>query len=257
MARAVRESELLSLGRVLDLLVYVITDEVMTSEDIDLLLESAQEMSDESLQAEDLLRPSHRGTDFGPWDIGETGWQGVDLLDFGGLKVPRGDVSRVELNQLRSREEYGEVVLFRDATASLQLQAFRVPGEPEWESVLVGLESNVRARGGEAERWSGRVGIELRATVPVFNSIHGRDAAKVRFIGCDGPGWLLRGVVGGGVASNESRDEWAYHCFENVVVSPSFEIYSPTVPVLPAHHFSSEPQSMGQVIPLIFPEGSS
>lgn len=33
---------------------------------------------------------------------------------------------------------------------------------------------------------------------------------QVRFLGQDGPGWLLRGVVTGAGAAPESTDQWAY-----------------------------------------------
>ncbi|WP_372505676.1 DUF3710 domain-containing protein [Streptomyces macrolidinus] len=29
-----------------------------------------------------------RGRDAGPWDVTETGWAGVSLMDLGGLKIP-------------------------------------------------------------------------------------------------------------------------------------------------------------------------
>ncbi|MET9855765.1 DUF3710 domain-containing protein [Streptomyces sp. NPDC006450] len=253
-ARAARANGVLTLERVLALLVHVIAEEAMTGEEVGVLLESAQAMNEEALQSGDLLRPPYRGVDVGPWDIGETGWQTMDLLDLGGLKVPRRDVRKVELNQLRSGEEYGEVVLFRDTTASLQLQAFRTSEEAEWARICTRLESDVRGRGGEVERWSGRAGVELRAVIPVVGDARGRDTMTVRFLGCDGPGWLLRGVVSGEVAQDDSRDDWAYRCFESVVVTPSFEAYTPAVSSSPTSYSASVPRGMDRVIPLQFPE---
>ncbi|MFJ3883332.1 DUF3710 domain-containing protein [Streptomyces sp. NPDC090077] len=178
----------------------------------------------------------------------------VDLLDLGGLKVPRAGVSRVELNRSWSGGELLEAVLFRDTTATLQLQAYRTFGGPEWESVCTRLEADVRARGGEAERRTGPAGVELRAVVPVVSDVRGRDRVTVRFIGRDGPGWLLRGVAGGTVAQHDSGDDWAYRCFEGVVVDPSFHGDAAAVSTSPADWAPSVPRGAGRAIPLRFPD---
>ncbi|MFK0258725.1 DUF3710 domain-containing protein [Streptomyces sp. NPDC090445] len=238
----------------LALLVLLIAEEAMTDEEVTVLMESARAMNEEALQAGDLLRPPYRGVDVGPWHVSETGWQALDLLDLGGLRIPRRAARKVELNPLRSGPEYGEVVLLRDTTASLQLQAFRTLGEPEWEKVRVRLEEDVRARGGEVEQWSGRAGVELRATIPVVNDVHGRDSMTVRFIGCDGPGWLLRGVINGEVALPESRDDWAYSCFESVVVVPSFAMRTAGIFTSPTAYGPVTPPERIRAIPLRMPE---
>ncbi|RSS62183.1 DUF3710 domain-containing protein [Streptomyces sp. WAC06614] len=253
-ARFARESGVLTLDRVLALLVRVIADEAMTYEEVKALMESAREMNEEIVRAGDLLRPPYRGVDVDPWDVTETGWQDLDLLDLGGLRIPRRAARRLELNRLGNGSDYAEAVLLRDGTASLQLQAFRTSGKPEWEKVRGTLEADVRARGGEVEHWSGRAGVELRAVIPVVSDAHGRESMTVRFIGCDGPGWLLRGGVNGEVALPESRDEWAYSCFESVVVVPSFSVPSASLSISPGNHGSVAPKESQRVIPLRMPE---
>nr|WSX54246.1 DUF3710 domain-containing protein [Streptomyces sp. NBC_00974] len=255
-ARVASEDGVLTLEHVLALLVSVIAEEAMTDEEVAHVLQSARAMNEEALQAGDLLRPPYRGVDAGPWDVSETGWQALDLLDLGGLRIPRKAARKVELNPSRSgtETEYGEVVLFRDTTASLQLQAFRTSGEPEWAKVRARLAADVRARGGEAEQWSGPAGVELRAVTPVVGDARGRDSVTVRFIGCDGPGWLLRGVVSGDVALPGSRDDWAYSCFESVVVVPSFTACTPAVSTSPAVYAPVAPSEPGRVIALRMPE---
>ncbi|MFJ3513571.1 MULTISPECIES: DUF3710 domain-containing protein [unclassified Streptomyces] len=138
-------------------------------------------------------------------------------------------------------------------TASLQLQAFRTSGEPEWGTICDRLEADLRARGAEVERWSGRVGVELRAVVPVAGDARGRNRMTLRFVGCDGPGWLLRGVIGGAVALPDSRDDWACGCFEGVVVDPAF-VVPRAVPARPAVGDLLAPPEQSRVIPLRFPE---
>ncbi|MFE4752341.1 DUF3710 domain-containing protein [Streptomyces olivochromogenes] len=51
---------------------------------------------------------------------------------------------------------------------------------------------------------------------------HAGSYLRVRFLGHDGPGWLLRGVVTGAGAAPESTDQWAYRLFASSVVVPSF-----------------------------------
>ncbi len=199
-------------------------------------------------------RPSDRGVGVGPWDVGERGWQALDLTDLGGLRIPRTAVRKVEINWPRSSEECAAAVLIRDETAALQLQAFRTSGEPEWEQVCTRLAANVRARGGEAEQAVGRAGVELRAVIPAASGPHGPPSRTVRFIGCDGPGWLLRGVVSGEVALPESRDEWAYSCFESVVVDPSFVPRAAAVSVSPAVYAPAVPPQPGRMILLRVPD---
>ncbi|PWK74857.1 uncharacterized protein DUF3710 [Streptomyces sp. CG 926] len=253
-AEVARTTGGLTLERVLALLVCVIADEAMTHQEVDTLLELAVAMNEEVLQSGDLSRPLYRGTDIGPWDVSETDWEAMGLLDLGGLKVPRKDVRKVEVNPLRSdTEELAEVVLFRGTTASLQLQAFRTSGEPEWGTICDRLEVDLRARGAEVERWSGREGVELRAVVPVAGDTRGRDRMTVRFIGCDGPGWLLRGVIGGAVALPDSSDDWAYGSFEGVVVDPAF-VVPRAVPAWPAVGDLLASTEQSRVIPLRFPE---
>ncbi|MEU8773495.1 DUF3710 domain-containing protein [Streptomyces sp. NPDC048606] len=255
-ARVAREGGLLNLEHVLALLVRVIAEEAMTDEEVAFVLASARAMHEEALRSGDLLRPPYRGVDVGPWDVSERGWQALDLLDLGGLRIPHEGVRKVELNACRSgtETEYAEAVLLRDTTAGLQLQAFRTSGEPEWERVCARLEADVRARGGEAERWSGRTGVELRAVIPVARNARGHDSRTVRFIGCDGPGWLLRGVVSGDVALPGSRDDWAYACFENVVVVPSFTARPRAVSLSPTVYAPIAPSKPGRMITLRMPE---
>ncbi|MER7822686.1 DUF3710 domain-containing protein [Streptomyces sp. NPDC096097] len=245
----------LTFERVLSLLVCLIAAEAMTHQEVDTLLESAVALNEEALQAGDLSRPLYRGTDVGPWDVSETDWEAMNLLDLGGLKVPRTGVSKMDLNSLDSDTEVlAAVVLFRGTTANLQLQAFPTSsGEPGWGTICDRLEANLRARGAEVERWSERVGVELRAVVPVVSETRGRDRMTVRYIGCDGPGWLLRGVIGGAPALPDSRDDWAYDCFQGVVVDPAFVVPS-VAPVWPAVGGPLRSRDLSGLIPLRIPE---
>ncbi|MFJ8011113.1 DUF3710 domain-containing protein [Streptomyces sp. NPDC096339] len=252
-ARVAREEGTLTLKGVLTLLAGAIAEERFTEEEIDHLLQAALEMGKEVVQADDLLRPLYRGVDVGPWDVRETGWQGLNLTDLGGLRIPQESGLKIQLKQAVPGPSAEEVVLIRDTTAALQLQAFRSDESAWWDVVRAKLQSDIRARGGEAEPWAGRVGVELRAVVPVVSDVHGRDSMTVRFLGCDGPGWLLRGVVTGEVAQPESRDDWAYAYFERVVVVPSYIAPAQSVSAAPGTYAPAAPPRPGRVISLRLP----
>ncbi|RAG85004.1 hypothetical protein DN069_13650 [Streptacidiphilus pinicola] len=63
------------------------------------------------------------------------------------------------------------------------------------------LAASIEEQGGTATQEFHELGIGLRAHVPVVR--HGtRRFEVVRFVGCDGPGWLLRGVLTGAAVNN-------------------------------------------------------
>ncbi|MBD0671952.1 hypothetical protein [Streptomyces sp. CBMA156] len=54
------------------------------------LLQAAEETAGAFLRAEDPFRMAVRGDDVGPWDVSEAGWRGTEVIDLGGLRLPRG-----------------------------------------------------------------------------------------------------------------------------------------------------------------------
>ncbi|MFJ2809003.1 DUF3710 domain-containing protein [Kitasatospora sp. NPDC087271] len=87
------------------------------------LLQAVEETTDEFLGAEDPFRLAARGEEVGPWDVSERGWQGTDLIDLGGLRVPREPSVRIELNRAPSGDLV-EAVVVKGRQAGLQLQAY-------------------------------------------------------------------------------------------------------------------------------------
>ncbi|MEU6821538.1 DUF3710 domain-containing protein [Streptomyces atriruber] len=135
--------------------------------------------------------------------------------DLGGLLIPRENGVKVGLR--RAGDAVSGVTLLNGATA-LQLQAFRSDGSRPWDAVRAEIRATVRWQGGEAEDWAGDAGVELRATVPVTTPSGGWGMQTVRMLGCDGPGWLLRGVISGEGAAPDSRSSWVYETFFRIVV---------------------------------------
>lgn len=104
---------------------------------------------------------------------------------------------------------------------ALQLQAYRSDGSRTWDTVREELRQTMRSRGAVVEEWAGDAGPELRALLPVTTAAGNADTQRVRMLGCEGPGWLLRGIVSGAGAASESRSVWVYDTFLQAVVVPA------------------------------------
>ncbi|MEV7773309.1 hypothetical protein [Kitasatospora sp. NPDC086791] len=96
--QAVRDSGLVTLRHFLALLVTFVNDEALDDGDVTDILITAEEFADEFLRAEDPFHMTVRGVDTGPWDVSEQGWRGSDLIDLGGLRIPRELGLRVDLS---------------------------------------------------------------------------------------------------------------------------------------------------------------
>lgn len=133
--------------------------------------------------------------------------------------MPRTPSVRVEVSYDETRSALVQAVLINGANA-LQLQAFRSITSRDWASVRNDLASNIRGHGGRAHESIGRAGPELRTRIPVTTPTGSEAVQDARMIGCDGPGWLLRGVVVGRGATDDEQAQWAYGAFTQTVVEP-------------------------------------
>jgi hypothetical protein len=181
-----------------------------------LLLADAEEVWGEILAERDL--PQVRNGEAGPWDHSETPVPAeCERIDFGVLKVPR--LPGAEWHPLRAGERViGVIIVF--GGHALGLQAYRTPGGLVWDTVRPKIIEGIRHQGGRAEDGVSRLGSEVLAEVPVV-----RDGQQVlqptRIMGCDGPGWLLRGVLAGPTALSGAFDPRAHHLFTQTVVDLS------------------------------------
>ncbi|WP_194294353.1 DUF3710 domain-containing protein [Streptomyces sp. RB17] len=163
-----------------------------------------------------MVRSGDRG---GPRDVTATASQVLPAVDLGGLRIPGG--TDFVLHAVRSEGRVCGVTVVRGSTA-LQLQAFHaIPGR-NWDVIRGELHRKMVRGGGSAKEWSGPAGVEVRANVPTTRPDGSTKVMRVRFLGHDGPDWLLRGVVTGAGAAPESADQWAYRLFASTVVVPSF-----------------------------------
>ena len=185
---------------------------------LDVLLSEAEDLWSEVLESGDMTHPQVRDGEFGPWDATETpAPSGVERLDYGVLRVPRLEGARMHPLMAGGRA-VGVIVALGDHAFSIQ--AFRVPVGPAWGKIRPKIIQGVLDQGGTAEDAESGLGPEVRARIPVVKDGQ-RVLQPTRIVGCDGPGWLLRGGYGGPAALTDLVDPRAHHLFTQTVVDLS------------------------------------
>jgi len=151
----------------------------------------------------------------GPWDSGEQ-YPQRQRVDLGSLLIPVHPEQEVELNVAGEQIVAASVTIGR---SSLQVQAFAAPKSGDlWEDVRVELAQEIRNLGGQAQEADGPFGPELRARVPTEPGSGQTDLQPARYIGVDGPRWLLRGTISGQAATRPELARPLEGLFADVVV---------------------------------------
>ena len=152
----------------------------------------------------------------GPFDLSEV--PAIrPYVDLGGIKVaPReGLQMRLEVDERAKRVvavtiEYSESVL--------QLQAFSAPKTTGlWHRVRGEIAQQFTSHGARVQEESGDFGPELAIVTPV-PAEQGGGSRAARFVGVDGPRWLLRAVVMGKAVVDADARAKLDEVFREVVV---------------------------------------
>ncbi|MFC7765263.1 DUF3710 domain-containing protein [Leucobacter soli] len=138
--------------------------------------------------------PEDRGA-AGPFDLSEVPAM-RPYVDLGGIKIaPReGLQMRLEVDERAKRVV---AVTLEFAESVLQMQAFSAPKTTGlWHGVRREIGQQLAAQGADVQEEAGRLGPELvtRSEAPAEQ---GGGVRVARFVGVDGPRWLLRGVIMG------------------------------------------------------------
>lgn len=152
----------------------------------------------------------------GPFDISE-----VPVIrpyvDLGGIKIaPReGLQMRLEVDERAQRV----VAVSLEYNASLlQVQAFSAPkSRGMWNEIRADLTTQLEQQGGKVQEEDGPLGPEL-VTVTEAPAEQGGGTRIARFIGVDGPRWILRGVVMGAAAVDADARTGIIELFQEIVV---------------------------------------
>ncbi|MBK0418066.1 DUF3710 domain-containing protein [Leucobacter sp. CSA1] len=188
------------------------SDETQGADEIELRDEDAQDAQevDESKSA-----PEDRAT-AGPFDVSEV--PGMrPYVDLGGIKVaPREGLQlRLDVDEKAKRVV---AVSLNYAESLMQVQAFSAPKSTGlWNQVRSDIAAQTSAQGAEVAEEAGPLGPELvvRSAAPAEQ---GGGTRVVRFIGVDGPRWMLRGVVMGRAAVEEETRARVIELFRELVV---------------------------------------
>ncbi|WP_425461213.1 DUF3710 domain-containing protein [Kitasatospora atroaurantiaca] len=166
----------------------------------------------------------------GPWDISELENPEDGRVDLGGLLVPG-----VEGMELRV-EVAGDAIVAATlvlGNSAIQLQAFAAPkSEGIWGEVREEIANGITQQGGLVEEEEGPLGWHLRAQVPVQLPDGTQGVQLVRFVGCDGPRWFLRGVISGQAAVQPEMAGVLEQVFQQTVVVRGETPMAPRDPIV-------------------------
>jgi hypothetical protein len=151
------------------------------------------------------------GPGIGPYDITEAP-EGVQRLDLGSLHIPAIDGVEVRV-QADPDGQVQQVVLVYGESA-LQLGVFAAPrSEAIWPEVRSEIRKSLFDDGVAVEEIDGEYGVELRARVRTPDGL-----TDLRFVGVDGPRWMVRGVYQGKAALDPASAEPLLECLHGLVV---------------------------------------
>lgn len=123
----------------------------------------------------------------GPYDVSVAPGDEIGRLDLGSVRIPVPDEAQLQVEV----DPAGPVRAVHVVTeiGRLTVSGFAAPTSSSlWEDVHQELSEQLRSDGAQVHALEGPWGVELKASTS--------DAA-LRFVGVDGPRWLLRGVASG------------------------------------------------------------
>lgn len=217
--RIVRETTSATFGSIVRILSEMLDEESLDDGERDELFRSSELLVMGIVGAELRLHRGTRGRDLGPWDEAERGFQPDTMVDLGALKILAAGVTRIDPMLLEGKPISVTVIGGRSA---IQLQVFRSSETVSWDAVRHKMMRTIAAEGSTSSERSGRGGVELKVELTRRDQSGVRHRrVPMRILGCDGPGWLLRGIVTGIEGSPDSAGDWSYGMFEGAIVALS------------------------------------
>jgi hypothetical protein len=151
------------------------------------------------------------GTPSGPYDI-EDAPSGQERVDLGSLQIPA--IEGVEVRVQANADGIIQQVVLAHGGSALQLGVFAAPrNEGIWDEVRGEIRKQLFTDGVAVEESQGGYGTELRARVRTADGL-----MDLRFIGVDGPRWMVRAVYQGAAAIDPEAAGPLSECLRGLVV---------------------------------------
>jgi uncharacterized protein DUF3710 len=162
----------------------------------------------------------------GPYDISEAP-EGVERLDLGSLHIPVVDGVSVRV-QANDDGVIQQIALMHDDSA-LMLSVLAAPrNESVWDEARADIRKELSAGGGSVEDIpDGEFGPELRARIKTPEG-----EVELRFVGVDGPRWLVRAIFQGPAALDPAASPLLLDSLHGLVVDRGRDAM-PVMDVLP------------------------
>lgn len=159
--------------------------------------------------------PSDRET-VGPFDVKEVPSM-RPYVDLGGIKVAPREGLQLRLDVDSNAKRVVAISLDLEGS-TLQVQAFSAPKSSGlWHEVRAQIIDQITKQGTEFTEQDGPLGPEV-VTAMRLSKERGGGLAPVRFIGVDGPRWLLRGAITGAAAVDSDAAKSIEDLFRQLVV---------------------------------------
>jgi hypothetical protein len=147
----------------------------------------------------------------GPYDSRQAP-DDVQRLDLGSLLIPA--IEGVEVRVQANPDGGVEQIVLVHGNSALQLGVFAAPrSEGIWDEVRAEIADAMKADGAVPREFDGPYGVELAAQV---NTPEG--PADVRFVGVDGPRWMVRALFQGLAAADPGQEGVLGECLRGLVV---------------------------------------
>ncbi|MFG1676738.1 DUF3710 domain-containing protein [Micromonospora sp. NPDC049282] len=168
--------------------------------------EARQARDNDALAAEETSTAPARG----PYDVSEA--PDEPRLDLGSLQIPA--VPDVEVRVQADPQGVIQQVVLVHGQNALQLGVFAAPrSDGIWSEVREEIRTSLANDGATAEEVEGERGPELRARVRTPEGV-----TDLRFVGIDGPRWMVRGVFQGRAATDPAAAGPLAACLDGLVV---------------------------------------
>jgi hypothetical protein len=152
----------------------------------------------------------------GPYDVVDAP-DGVERLDLGSLQIPA--IPGVEVRVQADPQGQVQQVVLVAGDSALQLGVFAAPRtEGIWDEVREDIRKQLAGDGVAAEEVDGTYGVELRSRVRTPEGL-----TDIRFVGIDGPRWMVRGVYQGPAAVDPAQSKELSECLRGLVVDRGTE----------------------------------